>query len=118
MIIPSSQMQISANTVFFPANDQRKLRTVNQTGDPVDDVSTGFLEQSGPFYVCCFVESRLEFDHYGDLFAALSRLGQRGHDGGITTGAVKRLLDRQNVWVFCSLLDEIEHGLETFVRMM
>src|ERR1700720_4633651 len=116
MIIPGSQMQVSANTVFFLANDQRKLRARNQTGDPVDHVSTGFLEQSGPFYVRCFVESCFEFDHYGDLFAALSCLGQRGHDWGITTGAVKRLLDRQNVWVFCGLLDEIEHSLEAFVR--
>src|SRR5271166_7103420 len=81
-------------------------------------MNTGFLERSCPLYVCCFVETRLELDHHGDLFPALSRLTQRRHDLGITTSSIERLFDRQNIWIFCSLFDEIEHRLKAFIRMM
>src|SRR5580704_3537502 len=61
---------------------------------------------------------RLELDHYGDLFAALSRFRQRGRDWGSTTGPIERLLDGQNIRIFCRLFNEIEHRLKAFIRMM
>src|SRR5260221_884580 len=111
-------MQVSTNTVLFLTNHQRELCARHQTGDPIDHVHTGFLERSGPFYICRFVEPRLELDHYGDLFAALSRFRQRGRDWRSTTGPIERLLDGQNIWIFCRLFNEIEHCLKAFIRMM
>src|ERR1700737_5359696 len=81
-------------------------------------MNTSFLERSSPFYVCCFVETRLELDPHFNLFPAFSRLSQRGHDWGITTGSIKRLFDCQYIRILCSLLDEIEHCLKAFIRMM
>src|SRR6202023_4328674 len=118
MIIACPEMQISTDFILFSANDERQFCTCHQTGDSVNHLNPGFLKRSGPFDVCCFFEARLDFDHHGNLFPALSGLCQRGHDWGISTCSIERLLDCQYIRIFCSLLDEIAHCLKAFIGMM
>jgi hypothetical protein len=89
-----------------------------QTDNPVNHVSTGFLERFGPIDVRCFVETCLQLDHHRNLFPALSRRSQRGHDLGVATGSIKRVFDCQDMRVLSSLLDEIEHRLKALIRVM
>src|SRR6476620_1938011 len=111
-------MQVTADAALFPSNNERQFCARHQTGNPVNNMDSGFLKRSRPFYVCCFLETCLELDHHSNLFSTLSGSTQKSHNRGIATGSVKRLLDRQNIRIFCRLLDEIEHGLKAFVRMV
>src|SRR6476659_7152243 len=111
-------MQVASDTILFPANDQSEFSVGLQTDDPIDHMSAGFLEGSGPIDVRGFVKTRLELDYYRHLLPALSSLSERSDDFGVATGSIKRVFDCQNMRVFGGLLDEIKHGLKAFIRMM
>ena len=69
--------------------------------------------------VALFVKTRLEFHQTHHLLARLRCPDEGWHDRRISTGAVERLFNRDDVWVLCGLFNEGFHaGGEVFVWVM
>ena len=111
-------MHIAAQAVFLAAQDHRHLGVGLVPDDAVHHVGADFLELRSPFYVRLFVEAGHELNHNRDFLAVAGGLEQCLHQFGIGTGAVHRLLDRDNIRVAGRLLDEADHRPERLIRMV
>ena len=111
-------MDIATEPVVIPPDDQTHLGVHLVAHHAIDHMDAGFLEAPGPGDVVGLVESRLQLHHHGDLLAVLHRVHQSTHDAAIAAGAVKGLLDRQHARISGGLLEEVQHTVETLVRVV
>src|SRR5439155_21907737 len=86
--------------------------------EAVDHLNPGPLERARPADIGLLVEARLQFDERGHRLAGLGRLRERPHDRRFRRGAIKRLLDGDDVGVARGLLQELHHDVERLVGMM
>ena len=84
----------------------------------VDHVHAGTLERPGPGDVVLLVEPGPELDQCGHLLAIVRGSLQRPDDRAGAAGAVKRLLDGQDLRIVRRPLDEVHHTSEGLERMM
>ena len=78
----------------------------------------GAFEVARPANVRLFVEARLELDERRDRLAGFGSLRQRLDDRAIGRRAIERLLDRDDIRIARSLIEELHHHIEGFVRVM
>jgi hypothetical protein len=90
-----------------------------QAHKPINDVAPGALQHSGPADVRLLVEARLHLHEHDHLLARFGGGDQGVDDRRRIRGAVKGLLDRQDVGVRRGLLDEaLNAGGEGMVRVV
>ena len=89
-----------------------------QFDESVDDLHARAFQIARPFDVGGLVEAGLQFDQRGDGFARFRRLDQRLDDRGVLGGAIKRLLDRDDIGIGGCLPQELHHHIEAFEGMM
>ncbi len=78
----------------------------------------GAFEIARPANVGGLVEARLEFDEGGHRFAGFRRVDQRAHDRAVGGGAIKSLLDRNDIGIGRRLMEELDHHVEGFIRVV
>ena len=78
----------------------------------------GAFEIARPAYIGGLVEARLEFDEGGHRLAGFRRLDEGAHDRTVGGGAIERLLDRDDIGIGRRLVQELDHDVEGFVRVM
>ncbi len=89
-----------------------------QADQPVDDVHAGLLHLPGPGDVVRLVQPGLELHEYRHLLAVLGGARERPGDRTVGADAVEGLLDGEDVRIFRRFLDEAQHRIERFVRMV
>ena len=83
-----------------------------QLDEAVDDFDAGPFQIARPSDIGLFVEARLELDQRGDGLAGFGRFDQRPTIGEFFAGAIKRLLDRNDIGVRRRLTQELHHHVE------
>ena len=112
-------MGIDLNTILFLAHNKRRLGMCLQSDETIGHVDACVFKGSRPFDVSLFIETGLQFNQDGHLFAPLRGLDQRPADRRVGAGPVKRQLDRQNLRVPGSRFDEsLCAGGKTVVRVV
>lgn len=74
-------MDIAADAVFLPADDQQDLAVGLQPRQAVNDVAAGLFQLLGPVDVVLLVKPGFQLDQDGDLLAVFGGLFQRRDDG-------------------------------------
>ena len=118
VVIAGAEMHIAAQIRALPAMHQADFGVGFQIDKSVDDLHAGALKLTGPADIGLFVEPGLQLNQGGDVLARLGRLDQGVHDRGIFRGAIKRLLDRDHLWVARRLAQKLDHHIEGFERVM
>ena len=119
VVVTGTNMSVTAQVVTLAAHHQRQLAVSLQTHDAVHHVHAGALQLTSPRDVGFLIKASLNLDQRHNLLARFSRLNQRIHDGGVTTGAVQGLLNRLNTRVSGSLRQERLHtGRKRIVRVV
>ena len=77
-----------------------------------------FFQFLRPHNIILFIETGLQLNQYGNLFAVLCCLCQCRNDGRISADTVKGLLDGQNFRILRCLTHEIYHRVKTHIWMM
>jgi len=80
-------------------------------------VNAGVLELARPDDVVLLVETGLQLDQRCDLLGRSRALLQVTHHRRVGAHAIERLLDRDDVGIFGSNREKIEHRVERVVRM-
>jgi len=106
VVVARADVDVAAQLVAVVANDHRELAVGLEPDEPVDDVAAGLLELAGPVDVGLLVEPGLDLDDREHLLALLRRGHEGVDDGGVATGAVEGLLDREDLRVGRGLLQE------------
>src|SRR5579863_8099110 len=90
-----------------------------ETLDAEGNVGAGTLQLRGPMQVSFLVKARLDLDGAGHLFASLSRLHERLHEGSVVAHPVRRHLDSHRFRITSRGGDEVLDAIfEAFIRMM
>ena len=120
VVVPRADVTVAANAIVLLPDHERDLRVRLQSDDAVDDVRARALEEPRPADVPLLVAARRELDERDGLLARFGGPSERAHDRAVLRRrAVDRLLDREDVWVPRSLVDERrDGGLERVVGVL
>ena len=84
---------------LLAAHDEHHLGVCLVPHNTIDDMGAGLLQGLGKADVVRLVKTGTQLDHDGDLLAGVGRLDQGIHHGRVGAGAVKGLLDGQDLRV-------------------
>src|SRR5664279_273788 len=118
VIISGAHMTISHERASFAAHDHGQFGMRLQLDETEHDLRAGAFEIARPADVGGLVEARLEFDKRRDRLAGFRRLDEGAHDRAVGRGAVKRLLDRDDIGIGRCLVQELDHDIERFIRVV
>ena len=110
MIVAGADMGIAAQPVIVLSHHQDHLAVGLQAHNAVGYMDAVLLQPARPADIGGLVETRLEFDHHGDLLAVARRVDQIVYDPGPGRGAVQGHLDCQNLGILARLAHEALHG--------
>ena len=118
MVIAGADMTIGGERAGFAAHDHGQFGVRLQFDEAKHDLRTGAFEIARPADVGGLVETRLEFDEGGHRLAGFRRLDEGAHDRTVGGGAIKRLLDRDDIGIGRRLVEELHHDIEGFIRVV
>ncbi len=118
VVVARPQMDIAAQFGPFTAHDKRHFAVRFEFDESVDNMHSGPLELPRPVHVRLLVESGEQLDDGRDVLPFFGRADERPDDGALATGAVQRLLDGEDIGVFCRLPEEVDHATERLVGMV
>jgi len=118
MVVAGAEMEVGAEMVFLPADDEEHLAMGFQADEAIDHVNAGFLHLFGPGDVVGFIKAGLEFNKNGHLFFVVSGGDQSIEDRGIAAGAVQGHFDGEYRGIGGGVLEEGDDGGEAFVGMV
>ena len=81
-------------------------------------MAAGFFQLLRPLDIIFLVKTRFQLDEDQDLFPGLRRRRQSGNNRRLPADAIKRLLNRQDVWIARRLLNELDNRAEALERMI
>lgn len=122
MVVAGAEVHVAAQRrlagLHDAPHDQHHLRVTLVADHAVHDMCADGFELRRPVDVGFLVEAREQLDDDGHFLAVARGFHQRVHQRRVGAGAVDRLLDRDDARVFRGLLQQFEHGLEAFVRVV
>ena len=118
MVVAGSQVDIAAQAIVFAAHKHQQLGVGLVAEHPVHDVHADIFELCRPGDIGLFVEARHEFEHHGDFLALLRCAHELLHQHRVGPGAIDRHLDRQDLGVFGTCLEQVDDRFETLEGMM
>src|SRR6202047_2553757 len=118
MVIAGADMTIGDEGACFTAHDHRQFSVCLQFDEAEHHLRAGAFEIARPANVGGLVEARLELDEGGHRLAGFRRLDQGAHDRTVGGGAIERLLNRDDLGIGRRLIEELDHHVEGFVRVV
>ena len=118
VIIAGADVAIGDQLAALAPHDQAQLGVGLELDEAVDHLDARAFQIARPFDVGFLVEAGLELDHRGHGLAGVGRLFQRLDDRRGLARAVERPFDRHDVGIGGGLLQELQHDVERFVRVM
>ena len=99
VIVARSHVHVAAKTPILAAGDERQLRVILQSDEPVHDVDAGVGQTLRPRDVALLIESRLQLHECDDFLAGTRGAQERVDDRRTLAGSIQRHLDRRYVIV-------------------
>src|SRR5581483_6732200 len=118
VVVAGAEMGVVAERAALAPDDEAELAVGLVADQAVDHVDPGLLELAGPLDVVGFVETCLQLHQRGDLLAVARGFDQGADNGRVAAGAVKRLLDGEDLGVARGLLGKFDHRGEGVVGMV
>ncbi len=119
IVIAGGDMDVAADAVGIAAHDEAHLGVDLVADEAIDDVDAGFLKLARPLDIIGFVKAGAKLDDGGYLLAVLDGLHEGADDARIAAGAVKGLLDSEDLGVLARPAPRRLHdAVETFVGVM
>lgn len=81
VIVSRAEMNVAADPIGFPPDDETHLRMRLEAAYPVHNMHTFIFQFPGPFNIVFFVESRFELDQDRNLLAVDACLHERIDNG-------------------------------------
>ena len=89
-----------------------------QSRQTIGNMSPYIFKRPRPDNVVLLVESCLEFNEHGNLFALFGSFHQCLNNRRITANPVKRLFYREDIRIKSCLIDKINNWLKRIVRVV
>ena len=118
VVVAGRQMEVAFERAPFALDHLGDLGVDFETGDAVHDMGSHVFEGFGPTEIVFFVEAGFELHEDGDLFAIPDGVDEGFDDGGFGADTVEGHPDCQRVGIDGGFLDELDHRLKTFVRVI
>ena len=88
VVVARRQVDVTADAIFFTADDEGNLGVGLEAHDAVNDMAAGFFQLAGHVDIIFFIETGLDFHEDRDLLAIFCRLGQGRDDRRLAADAV------------------------------
>ena len=118
VVVSGAEVHVAHQAAGFASHDEADLGVGFESGDAVDDLGTRVDEIASTFEIAGLVKAGLQLDEHGDVLSGLGGADKGGDDAAVLRGAVKDLLDGDDIGIFRSLLDEREDGIKALIRML
>jgi cation transport ATPase len=99
VVIPGTEMRVSAKRPSFPPNDQGHFGVGLEVDHSVYDANPCRLHFACLSNIRFFVETRLQLDQRGHVFPGLRGFDQVSYDGRVVACPVQSLFDRNDIRV-------------------